>query len=94
MIVEFVAGKVTDSLLKMIALYRPDCESPSTHTFNNQPWLSEPKESAAGFRSGARRWVVSFAGIARDEADVAAPGMGSVSRFAVSHSPVPVIVVR
>ncbi|CAD6590946.1 MAG: hypothetical protein TREMPRED_005929, partial [Tremellales sp. Tagirdzhanova-0007] len=46
-IVEFVAGRTTEMLLKMIALYRPD-----------------------------------------------SPGMGSVSRFAVSHSPVPVIVVR
>lgn len=26
MIVEFVAGRVTDMLLKMIALYRPDCK--------------------------------------------------------------------
>lgn len=25
-IVEFVAGKVTEMLMKMIALYRPDCE--------------------------------------------------------------------
>jgi hypothetical protein len=25
-IVEFVAGKVEDMLMKMIALYRPDCE--------------------------------------------------------------------
>lgn len=37
-----------------------------------------------GQRSKVSRWGKAFG----------APGMGSISRFAVSHSPVPVIVVR
>ncbi|OCF77991.1 universal stress protein [Kwoniella mangroviensis CBS 8886] len=67
-IVEFVAGKVTEILLKMIALYRPDSLVVGTK----------------GIRSKFQTWGRALG----------APGMGSVSRFAVSHSPVPVIVVR
>ncbi|WWC73672.1 uncharacterized protein I206_107644 [Kwoniella pini CBS 10737] len=67
-IVEFVAGKVTEILLKMIALYRPDSLVVGTK----------------GTRSKFQTWGRALG----------APGMGSVSRFAVSHSPVPVIVVR
>ncbi|KAK1923641.1 hypothetical protein DB88DRAFT_491937 [Papiliotrema laurentii] len=67
-IVEFVAGRVQDMLLKMIALYRPDSLIVGTK----------------GTRSKLQTWGKVLG----------APGMGSVSRFAVSHSPVPVIVVR
>ncbi|OCF34441.1 universal stress protein [Kwoniella heveanensis BCC8398] len=67
-IVEFVAGKITEILLKMIALYRPDSLVVGTK----------------GTRSKFQTWGRALG----------APGMGSVSRFAVSHSPVPVIVVR
>ncbi|ORY34684.1 hypothetical protein BCR39DRAFT_514004 [Naematelia encephala] len=67
-VVEFVAGRVTEMLLKMIALYRPDSLVVGTK----------------GTRSRLQTWGKAFG----------APGMGSVSRFAVSHSPVPVIVVR
>lgn len=66
-IVEFVAGKVTDMLMKMIALYRPDSLIVGTRG-----------------RSKLQNWGMALG----------APGMGSVSRHAVSHSPVPVIVVR
>ncbi|TYJ52001.1 hypothetical protein B9479_007404 [Cryptococcus floricola] len=64
-IVEFVAGKVPEILLKMIALY---------------PLVVGTK----GQRSKLQSWGMALG----------APGMGSVSRFSVSHSPVPVIVVR
>ncbi|GFZ49738.1 hypothetical protein JCM24511_07141 [Saitozyma sp. JCM 24511] len=67
-IVEFLAGRVPDMLLKMIALYRPDSLVVGTK----------------GSRSRLQSWGRALG----------APGMGSVSRFAVSHSPVPVIVVR
>lgn len=67
-IVETVAGRVTDMLLKMIALYRPDSLIVGT------------KSSRSRFQTWGRA--------------IGAPGMGSVSRFAVSHSPIPVIVVR
>ncbi|WVQ78948.1 hypothetical protein IAT38_001040 [Cryptococcus sp. DSM 104549] len=67
-IVEFVAGKITEILLKMIALYRPDSLVVGTK----------------GQRSRLQSWGMALG----------APGMGSVSRFCVSHSPVPVIVVR
>ncbi|ODN72887.1 hypothetical protein L202_08310 [Cryptococcus amylolentus CBS 6039] len=67
-IVEFVAGKVPEILLKMIALYRPDSLVVGTK----------------GQRSKLQSWGMALG----------APGMGSVSRFSVSHSPVPVIVVR
>ncbi|AFR96453.1 universal stress protein [Cryptococcus neoformans C23] len=67
-IVEFVAGKSTNTLLKMIALYRPDSLVVGTRAQ----------------RSRLQSWGKALG----------APGMGSVSRFCVSHSPVPVIVVR
>jgi len=67
-IVEFVAGRITEMLLKMIALYRPDSLVVGTK----------------GSRSKLQSWGMALG----------APGMGSVSRYAVSHSPVPVIVVR
>ncbi|EIW71375.1 universal stress protein [Tremella mesenterica] len=67
-VVEFVAGRVTEMLLKMIALYRPDSLIVGTK----------------GAKSRLQSWGMALG----------APGMGSVSRYAVSHSPVPVIVVR
>ncbi|KAF8508725.1 hypothetical protein BU17DRAFT_77919 [Hysterangium stoloniferum] len=66
-IVEFVGGKVTSSIERLIALYRPDSLVVGT------------KE-----RSVLQQWGAAFG----------APGMGSVSRYCVSRSPVPVIVVR
>ncbi|ORX37655.1 hypothetical protein BD324DRAFT_578323 [Kockovaella imperatae] len=67
-IVEMVAGGVTKTLLKMIALYRPDSMIVGTK----------------GSRTRLQKWGMAMG----------APGMGSVSRYVVSHSPVPVIVVR
>ncbi|KAG8932470.1 hypothetical protein FRC03_006060 [Tulasnella sp. 419] len=67
-IVEFVAGKVTETIDRMTALYRPDSLIVGTR----------------GQRSLMQTWGAALG----------APGMGSVSRYCVSHSPVPVIVVR
>ncbi|KAK4685967.1 hypothetical protein P7C73_g4169, partial [Tremellales sp. Uapishka_1] len=86
-VVEFVAGRVTEMLLKMIALYRPDSLVVGTK----------------GQRTRLQSWGMALGGTFLSQVHVnsapsltipAAPGMGSVSRFAVSHSPVPVIVVR
>ena len=44
--------------------------------------------------NGFGRWARSFDLWVLADLTAQAPGMGSVSRFAVSHSPVPVIVVR
>ncbi|KIJ28535.1 hypothetical protein M422DRAFT_131065, partial [Sphaerobolus stellatus SS14] len=65
-IVEFVGGKITSSIERLIALYRPDFLVVGTRT-----------------RSVLQQWGAALG----------APGMGSVSRYCVSRSPVPVIVV-
>ncbi|KAI5451542.1 hypothetical protein NCC49_001527 [Naganishia albida] len=67
-IVEFVAGRVTQTLMRLISLYRPDSLVVGTK----------------GKQSKLQSWGRALG----------APGMGSVSRYCVSHSPVPVIVVR
>ncbi|KAF8586898.1 adenine nucleotide alpha hydrolases-like protein [Ramaria rubella] len=66
-IVEFVGGKVTASIERLIALYRPDSLVVGTRG-----------------RTVLQQWGAAFG----------APGVGSVSRYCVSRSPVPVIVVR
>ncbi|KAF8607395.1 hypothetical protein BDV93DRAFT_520274 [Ceratobasidium sp. AG-I] len=67
-VVEFVAGKITETIERLIALYRPDSLVVGTR----------------GQTGLVKTWSAAFL----------APGMGSVSRYCVSHSPVPVIVVR
>jgi len=67
-IVEYIAGRVTDTIDRLIALYRPDSLVVGTR----------------GQRSMIQSWGAAFG----------APGMGSVSKYCLSHSPVPVIVVR
>jgi len=67
-IVEFVSGKVTETIDRMTALYRPDSLVVGTR----------------GERSLMQTWGAALGG----------PGVGSVSRYCVSHSPVPVVVVR
>lgn len=59
-IVEFVAGKVTETLMRLISLYRPDSLVVGTR----------------GQKSVIQQW------------------MGSVSRYCLAHSPVPVITVK
>ncbi|KAI0649860.1 hypothetical protein C8Q79DRAFT_901737 [Trametes meyenii] len=67
-IVEYIAGKVTQTIDRLIALYRPDSVVVGTR----------------GQRSVMQAWAGAFG----------APGVGSVSKYCLSHSPVPVIVVR
>ncbi|KAF9515848.1 hypothetical protein BS47DRAFT_1274325, partial [Hydnum rufescens UP504] len=67
-IVEFMAGRITETIERLIALYRPD----------------SLVVGSRGSRSTLMTWSAVFG----------APGMGSVSRYCVSHSPVPVIVVQ
>ncbi|KAI9056472.1 hypothetical protein FKP32DRAFT_1599208 [Trametes sanguinea] len=67
-IVEYIAGKVTQTIDRLIALYRPDSLIVGTR----------------GQRSVMQAWAGAFG----------APGVGSVSKYCLSHSPVPVIVVR
>jgi hypothetical protein len=69
-IVEFIAGKVTDTIDRLIALYRPDSVVVGTR----------------GQRSALQTWSAAFAG-------ATGTGMGSVSKYCLSHSPVPIIVV-
>ncbi|PIL29160.1 hypothetical protein GSI_09209 [Ganoderma sinense ZZ0214-1] len=67
-IVECIAGKVTQTIDRLIALYRPDSLVVGTR----------------GQRSVMQAWAGAFG----------APGVGSVSKYCLSHSPVPVIVIR
>lgn len=67
-IVELIAGKVTTTLERLIALYRPDSIVVGTR----------------GQRGMMQAWGAAFG----------APGVGSVSKYCLSNSPVPIIVVR
>ncbi|KAF9254774.1 hypothetical protein L218DRAFT_912977 [Marasmius fiardii PR-910] len=62
-ILEYIAGKVTDTLDRLIVLYRPDSVIVGTR--------------------GRKLWQIGLKGT-----------MGSVSRYCLTHSPVPIIVVR
>ncbi|EIN14660.1 hypothetical protein PUNSTDRAFT_49371 [Punctularia strigosozonata HHB-11173 SS5] len=67
-IVEFIAGKITETIDRLIALYRPDSVVVGTR----------------GQRGMMQAWGAAFG----------APGVGSVSKYCLSRSPVPIIVVR
>lgn len=67
-IIEFIAGKVTDNIDRLIALYRPESVVVGTR----------------GQRGMIQTWGAALG----------APGMGSVSKYCLSRSPVPIIVVR
>ncbi|EPS96385.1 hypothetical protein FOMPIDRAFT_141411 [Fomitopsis schrenkii] len=68
-IVEYIAGKVPQTIDRLISLYRPDSIVVGTR----------------GQRSMIQSWGAAFG----------TPGkLGSVSRYCLSHSPVPIIVVR
>jgi len=67
-IVECIAGKITTTIDRLIALYRPDSVVVGTR----------------GQRGMMQAWGTTF-GSSR---------MGSVSKYCLSHSPVPIIVVR
>ncbi|KZS99804.1 uncharacterized protein LAESUDRAFT_732855 [Laetiporus sulphureus 93-53] len=68
-IVEYIAGKVPETIDRLISLYRPDSIVVGTR----------------GQRGMMQAWGAAFG----------APGkIGSVSKYCLSHSPVPIIVVR
>jgi nucleotide-binding universal stress UspA family protein len=69
LILEYIPGKITDSIDRLIALYRPDSVVVGTR----------------GRRFGASL-VQGFG--------VGLPAIGSISKYCLAHSPVPVIVVR
>jgi len=64
-VMEYIAGKITDTLDRLIALYRPDSVVVGTR--------------------GRRAWTAMSMGVGF--------GMGSVSKYCLTHSPVPIIVV-
>ncbi|KAJ4473860.1 hypothetical protein J3R30DRAFT_3296078 [Lentinula aciculospora] len=70
-ILEYIAGKVTDALDRLIALYKPDSVVVGTR---GRKYLLFVR----------RAWQV---GIGKGT-------MGSISRYCLTHSPVPIIVVR
>ncbi|KAH8827099.1 hypothetical protein DL96DRAFT_1605505 [Flagelloscypha sp. PMI_526] len=70
-VLEYVPGKVTDTLDRLIALYRPD--SVVVGTRGKRAWSNLTSMGMIGGYGGT---------------------MGSVSKYCLSHSPVPVIVVR
>ncbi|KAH8101696.1 hypothetical protein BXZ70DRAFT_931562 [Cristinia sonorae] len=67
-IIEYIAGKVTETIDRLIALYRPDSVVVGTR----------------GQRGMIQAWGAAFG----------SSTMGSVSKYCLSHSPVPIIVVR
>ncbi|KAJ7233819.1 hypothetical protein C8J57DRAFT_1439615 [Mycena rebaudengoi] len=67
LILEFIPGKVTDTIDRLIALYRPD--SVVVGTRGKRAWQGMTMMGKVG-------------------------GIGSVSKYCLTHSPVPIIVVR
>jgi hypothetical protein len=63
-IVEFVAGKVNDMLMKMIALYRPDCKYYSISVDCSQlihsPYRWHTRKVKASELGNGPWWYVSF----------------------------------
>lgn len=67
-ILEFIAGPITNSIDRLVALYRPDSVVVGTR----------------GQRGMLQAWGAALGG----------SSVGSVSKYCLSHSPVPIIVVR
>ncbi|KAF8153334.1 hypothetical protein B0H34DRAFT_774382 [Crassisporium funariophilum] len=74
LILEFIPGKIPDTIDRLIALYRPD-------------------SLVVGTR-GRRFGVGLVQGISAGLVQGLSNSIGSVSKYCLSHSPVPVIVVR
>lgn len=73
LIIEFIAGKITLTIDRLVALYRPDSLVVGT--------------------KGQRGLGVMLGGMLSGTGGMGS-GIGSVSRYCLSRSPVPVIVVR
>ncbi|KAH7883107.1 hypothetical protein F5I97DRAFT_1902027 [Phlebopus sp. FC_14] len=80
-ILEFIAGRPTTTLDRLIALYRPD--SVVVGTRGQRSMMSGVSE------------VFGFGGLGSGKSGGGVfSGVGSVSKYALAHSPVPLIVVR
>ncbi|KAH0831341.1 hypothetical protein J3R83DRAFT_13999 [Lanmaoa asiatica] len=89
-ILEFIAGRVTTTLDRLIALYRPDSVVVG---------MRDQRRGVLGFgggRSGGvfsgKSYFIPWWSVVTTILFLA--GVGSVSKYALSHSPVPIIVVR
>jgi nucleotide-binding universal stress UspA family protein len=79
---EYIPGKITDSLDRLIALYRPDSVVVGTRG---------RKYDSSTLQTGV---VSENCSLYRAWQNIGKGTMGSVSRYCLSHSPVPIIVVR
>jgi len=77
-VVEYIPGKITDSIDRLIALYRPDSLVVGTRG----------RRFGVGLMQGIGAGLVQGLGVGTGAS------IGSVSKYCLSHSPVPVIVVR
>jgi len=78
LILEYIPGKITDTIDRLIALYRPDSLVVGTRG----------RRFGAGLVQGLGVGLVYGLGVG------SGASIGSVSKYCLSHSPVPVIVVR
>ncbi|KAF9045216.1 hypothetical protein BJ165DRAFT_1346526 [Panaeolus papilionaceus] len=78
LVLEYIPGKITNSIDRLIALYRPDSLVVGTRG----------RGGKLGLMQGLGAGIVNGLGVG------GGAGIGSVSKYCLSHSPVPVIVVR
>ncbi|KAJ3501249.1 hypothetical protein NLJ89_g9426 [Agrocybe chaxingu] len=78
LILEYIPGKITDSIDRLIALYRPDSLVVGTRG----------RRFGVGLVQGLGAGLVQGLGVGTGAS------IGSISKYCLSHSPVPVIVVR
>ncbi|KAG8216219.1 hypothetical protein J3R82DRAFT_8257 [Butyriboletus roseoflavus] len=89
-ILEFIAGRVTTTLDRLIALYRPDSVVVGMRG-QRRGVLGFGSGRPGGVFSGKSHFLPSMVVFTRIAVST---GVGSVSKYALSHSPVPIIVVR
>jgi nucleotide-binding universal stress UspA family protein len=95
LIVEYIPGRVTDSLDRLIALYRPDSLIVGTRGKRGRMSMSMSMSLGAHFALiSLFPWSDSHCLPFRTGIGSSGGGIGSVSKYCLSHSPVPVIVVR
>jgi hypothetical protein len=61
-IVEFIGGKITDMLLKMISLYRPDCKSSTRDKVAKLTSYTALIVGTKGTRSKLQTWGKALGG--------------------------------
>lgn len=85
LVLEYIPGKITDSIDRLIALYRPDSLIVGTRG----------KRGLMGLNLSGIGSISKCVSLKRCDTDMIADGRAiCVSRYCLSHSPVPVIVVR